>query len=345
MEGLFLRNDLYALGQETVKILDWNSAVLRVQKDLHRVELELDLASDSPVRLVSDVCRHTLKAGGKRIRPALVLLSARAAGYRGAVDRVARLGACLEIIHVATLLHDDVIDNAQVRRGRPSAASIFGNTGAILSGDVLLAKAMVMLAQDGDLAIIRNVSEAVVEMAQGEARELELRDVFDLSAEDHFAVLRMKTAAFVECACSVGAMVAEAPAESVEALASFGDHIGMAFQIVDDVLDFRGESKKTGKTPGTDLIEGCATLPLILLREKLTEEERHFIQNRFGSTWTDDEIEMVIGWMETRGAFSEALAIAEDHACRAREALRTLPPSDARSALEALIDFVLARRH
>lgn len=308
-----------------------------------RVESVLEEELDSRVETVREVGRLTFRAGGKRLRPALLAISARAA--EGAIDqdRCARLGACLEMIHMATLIHDDVIDGATTRRGRPTAAAVHGNASAILSGDVLLAKAMAILARDGDLEIIRTVSQAVVEMAEGEVRELETRGDFELGEADHLQILRMKTAAFVESCCHVGAIVVGAPERSRRALAQFGHHVGLAFQIVDDLIDYTGDPAVTGKPRATDFREGCATLPLIFLREGLVGDEAHFARRKFGNGVTDDEVGMICGWMEARGAFARARQVARGHANDAIEALSDLPDGEARSMLAALADHMLRR--
>ena len=191
----------------------------------------------------------TLRAGGKRLRPAFVSLAAAATGLPYDPSRARKLGAGLEMIHMATLIHDDVIDHAAMRRGKPTAAAEVGNTASILSGDVLLARAMSLLAEDGDLDLIRTVSAAVVDMAEGEVREVEVRGDFDLRSEDHFDILQRKTAALVEACCEGGAIIAGAPKPVTEALKAYGHHVGLAFQIADDLLDYRGDPAKTGQTP------------------------------------------------------------------------------------------------
>lgn len=315
-----------------------------VGADVALVERELTELVRSRVRIVDEVSRHTLDAGGKRLRPAFVLLAARAVGREVDEARARRLGACLELIHMATLIHDDVIDEAATRRGRQTAARIFGNTAGILSGDVLLARAMTVLADDGDLAIIRTVSRSVVEMAEGEAREVEVRGDFDLSEEHHLEVLRMKTASFVECCCRVGAMVGGGSEDEVEALAAYGHHLGMAFQIVDDLLDYRGEQRKTGKPMGTDFREGCATLPLIYVRDRLSAQEREAARKVFGTEICDEEVRALVAQMRRHGAFERAEAKAEEHIASALEALSRLADSDAKGLLEAATEYVLRRQ-
>ena len=298
---------------------------------------------NSDVALVKRVGGLTLQAGGKRLRPAFVALAAQATGLPFDPARTRKLGAGLEMIHMATLIHDDVIDHAATRRGKPTAAAEVGNTASILSGDVLLARAMALLAEDGDLDLIRTVSAAVVDMAEGEVREVEVRGDFNLSIEDHFDVLQRKTASFIEACCEGGALVAKASKPVCEALRLYGHHVGLAFQIVDDLLDYRGDREKTGKPIATDFREGQATLPLILLRPKLSAAEAQNVRTKFGGGVSDDELRMFADWMHTRGAFDEAEAMAHRHIEQALDALRALPPSPARDLLETVAEYVVRR--
>jgi octaprenyl-diphosphate synthase len=315
----------------------------QIAAEVRLVEAELYRQVDSQVDLVAQIGRHTLDAGGKRLRPAFVSLSAKATGLSYDPERAIRLGGCMEMIHMATLVHDDVIDHASTRRGRATAASVFGNTGAILTGDVLLSKAMSILAQDGDIEIIRRVSGAVVEMAEGEVRELELRGVFDLSEQDHFDVLRMKTASFIESCCEVGALVAGAPSVTRDALKAYGNHVGMAFQMVDDLLDYRGSQDRTGKPLATDFKEGCSTLPLICLHSKLSAHEADRAKDLFGNAATDADIQWIVGCMHERGTFAEVEHKACDQLDKAVSAISTLPDSDSKDLLSAVARFVFQR--
>ena len=315
----------------------------RIGREVALVEEELARRLTSGVALVDRVGGLTLNAGGKRLRPAFVALAAGATGLPFDPSRTRRLGAGLEMIHMATLIHDDVIDHAATRRGKPTAAAEVGNTASILSGDVLLARAMSLLAEDGDLDLIRTVSAAVVDMAEGEVREVEVRGRFDLSIEDHFDILRRKTASLVEACCEGGALVAHATSPMREALRSYGHHVGLAFQIVDDLLDYRGDPAKTGKPIATDFREGQATLPLILLRPKLSEAEAQNVRTKFGGGVSDDELRMFADWMETRGAFAEAERIAQDHVDAALRALESLPGTPDRDLLKTVAEYVVRR--
>ena len=309
--------------------------------DVHHLILE---ATESRSPMVERVVRHTLDAGGKRLRPAFVWLAARAVDPGVSADRLHRLGACMEMVHMATLIHDDVVDNSATRRGKPTAGIAFGNTASILTGDVLLAKAMQILADDGDPEIIRTVSRAVVEMAEGEVQELELRGDFDVEESIHMEVLHLKTAAFIRCCCEIGALAAGATRVQREALATYGAEVGLAFQIADDLLDYRGDNRRTGKPIATDFREGQATLPLIRLREKLSPGELATARRRFGGTVNEDEIRMICDWMETRGAFAASEAAAKDHIAGAKRALAELSESTPRTMLDAVADYVLRRQ-
>ena len=297
----------------------------------------------SRVETVQRSGEQTLLGGGKRLRPALALIAARATGLPLDPERTVHVGAALEMIHMATLVHDDVIDQAQTRRGRPTAAAVCGNTAAVLSGDVLLARAMGLLAKHSDIGVIQMVSAAVVEMAEGEVREIEVRGDIALTEDEHMRVLRMKTAAFIEVCCRVGARMAGADAATENALGEYGHNLGLAFQVVDDLLDFRGDQVKTGKPQATDFREGQATLPLIYLMPSLDEAEAAFAAERFGNGATEDDVRTLVGWMSERGAFDAASDRAEQFVAHAIKALGTLPGSPDRTLLETVARFIVAR--
>ncbi|HSI73135.1 MAG TPA: polyprenyl synthetase family protein [Fimbriimonas sp.] len=314
-----------------------------ISEEVGHVEEELHRQVGSRVETVRGVGRLTLRAGGKRLRPAFVTLAARATALPFDLSRTRRLGAGLEMIHMATLIHDDVIDHSTTRRGKPTAAAEFGNTAAILSGDVLLARAMRLLSEDGDLEVIQTVSQSVIEVAEGEVRELEVRGQFDLHEEDHLEILRLKTASFIQCCCEVGAILTKATPEVRNALSTYGHHVGMAFQIVDDLLDYRGDKATTGKPVATDFREAQATLPLIYLRPTLTSQESEMARMKFGNGVTDDEIRMMVQWMDCRGAFARAEALARNHLESALGQLEFLPQGSPRDLLAAVAEYVVCR--
>lgn len=316
----------------------------RVSEEVAEIESEIWRNTDSVVPLVREVGKQTLNAGGKRLRPAFVILSGKTIQPEADEARLRRMGACMEIIHMATLIHDDVLDGAPTRRGKPTAQQQFGNEAAIMAGDVFLAKAMVLLAKDADVDVFRTVSAAVEEIAEGEVFELEARGDFDLGIDHHLEILRMKTASFIRCCCELGGIIAGASKSQLAALSAYGHHTGMAFQIADDLLDYRGDKAKTGKPIATDFREGQATLPLMFLRNKLSEAEAQIARKRFGGNVSEDEVRMLCDWMATRGAFAECEALAADHIAKAQAALLQLPDSLSRDMLSAVADYVLARQ-
>src|SRR5579871_1896917 len=246
-----------------------------VQPDLMAVEALLEREITSEVRQVYALCGHVLSAGGKRLRPAMVALSARAVNPDPDPERLTRIAASVELVHMATLVHDDVVDNTATRRGKPTANAVFGNGVAVLTGDFLLARAMRILAIDGDLRVIRTVSEITIEMSEGEVMELLATGDAKIAPDRYFEILRKKTAVFVEGCCRCGAILAGSDAGQEAALAEYGYRLGMAFQIADDLLDYTGDPLITGKPRGSDLKDGRATLPLLLALDDATPSHRH----------------------------------------------------------------------
>lgn len=294
---------------------------------------------------VERVASDLVMAGGKRLRPMLVVLAARACGREELDVRVYQAAAAAELIHMATLIHDDVVDEAATRRGLPTAFSLFGRSAAVLSGDVLLAKAMQLLAQAGSIEVIRVISRAVVAMAEGEVREVETRGNFDLTRSEHFDILRLKTAEFMAACCEAGGILSDANLAQRQALARYGLHVGLAFQIVDDILDYAGDPDVTGKPRCTDLVEGCATLPFILMRERASQHHRDQMATLFGNPSGDAKaIANLAKQMRSQGVLDEAERAARDHIAQAVAAVRSLPESDARGFLEEVTELVLARK-
>lgn len=312
-------------------------------QDVVRAEAVLNEALGSDSDLVQSIGKHVSDAGGKRIRPLFVSLGARATGLSYDPERVAALGACMEMIHMATLIHDDVIDGADTRRGRRTACDVYGNTAGILTGDVLLARAMELLAVDGDLAIIRMVSKAVVEMATGEVMEVEARGVFDLDRDQYLEILRRKTATFLAACCKAGAMAAGGTDEVCESVEKYGEAAGMGFQIADDLLDFRGLAATTGKPQATDFREGCATMPLIHLRDRLTAEESAYVKSKFGNGVGDADLDTISTWMADRKSFELTERDAAVYIDQAKGALEGVPNAPIAELLARVADLMVAR--
>jgi len=324
-----------------------------VQDELEMVERYLEQQVDTPVRQLSELGDHLLRAGGKRLRPALVILGAHTAdpeqyaairhNGHGTRDRLIKIAACMELIHMATLIHDDVIDKTATRRGKPTVNALFGNLATVLSGDYLLAKAMRHLAFDGDLPIIRKVATITGEMSEGEVEAVFLRNQIDLSEERYYEVIRKKTAVFLSGCCSIGSLVANAPDEIVRTLETFGLHIGMAFQIVDDLLDYTGDPKLTGKQTGTDFRDGCATLPLLHLYAQADENMRSNLQAEFGIPISEEKLQVYVRAMHEAGSLHYTRKMATLHLQKAIQILQVLPASDARHALQEIAHFIVIR--
>jgi octaprenyl-diphosphate synthase len=315
-----------------------------VRPDLEAVEARMNDDLGSDVRTVYALTRHILNAGGKRLRPAMLALSARAIQPDLGPERIATVGAAVEFVHMATLVHDDVVDNTAMRRGKPTANAVFGNGVAVLSGDYILARAMRLLSIDGDIRIIRTVSEITVDMSEGEVMEISATGKPDLSLSDYLEILRKKTAVFVEGCCRCGAMLAGAEERLEQALGEYGYCLGMAFQLADDLLDYTGDPCVTGKPRGSDLRDGRATLPFLLGLETAAPREKKRLLTAFGNAkLEDDDMLEVCSILAAHGAFDRTRAAARDHVEKADDALALLPPSTARECFTALTDFVVQR--
>ena len=315
-----------------------------VRPDLDAVETRMQTDLGSDVRTVYALTHHIMNAGGKRLRPAMVALSARAVRPDVDATRIATVGAAVEFVHMATLVHDDVVDNTATRRGKQTANAIYGNGVAVLSGDYILARSMRLLAIDGDLRIIRTVSEITIEMSEGEVMEIGATGRNDLPLADYFEILRKKTAVFVEGCCRCGAILAHADGVVEEALADYGYRLGMAFQIADDLLDYTGDPIITGKPRGSDLKDGRATLPLLLALADASASQRKRLLAAFGDAHLpDSEVLAVCDILTAYDAFDRTRLLARNHVDKAETALAALPPSTARDCFAALTDYVVQR--
>lgn len=315
-----------------------------VQPDLERVEHRLFEEISSEVRTIQDLSDHVLRAGGKRLRPAMVALSARSICDEPDPERVEMVGAAVELVHMATLVHDDVIDNTTTRRGKPTANAVWSNGVAVLSGDFLLARSMRLLTDDGDISIIRAVSEITVEMSEGEVLEVLATGNPNISEHDYFEILRKKTAVFVQGCCRVGAMISSAAPAHQSALEEYGYRLGMAFQVADDLLDYTGDPSATGKAIGSDLRDGRATLPFLHAVERADSVQRTALLRYFGNTAaTERDIADAVSILDELGALDSARNAALHHVELAAAALEQLPESYARTCFAALTDFVVQR--
>lgn len=318
--------------------------LLPVERELQAIEAALRMEVSSAVSTLSEASAHVLLGGGKRIRPALVALSARACNGPYDLSRVVRVAAGVELIHMATLMHDDVVDGAELRRGRAAANALWGDHVAVLAGDFMLAKAFSLIACVADTKIMEVLSSATVAMAEGEARQIEsLGDADDLT-EGYLSIVRDKTASFMSASCRIGAILASSSPFQENALADYGLHLGMAFQITDDLLDLTGDSALTGKPVGSDIREGKLTLPVIIAMEKASPTNRARISDILrGADVTADDIEFVGAVAEETGAIRETREVAESYVRKALGSLAMFADSDVLRALTALAHHVKTR--
>lgn len=323
-----------------------SSLLACVEDDLARVEERLAEETRSDIGAVRDISGHTLLSGGKRLRPALALLSARVVGRQFPADRAIPAAAAAEMIHMATLMHDDVVDEAPERRGRPTASSLFGNGITVLTGDFLLAKSISLIAHNDDnLQIVRVFADVTVAMAEGEVLQAAVAHNLDIRMETYEEVIERKTARFLAGCCETGGMLGGADAAEAASLRAYGHHLGMAFQIADDLLDLLGDPRKTGKPRGLDLRDGRVTLPLIYTLQAADPETRGTLYAILSQTEeiTDADIAVVTEIITRYGGFEAARQNAEARTERAIAALAPFPPGCHREAMERLARFVTAR--
>ncbi len=296
----------------------------------------------SQVPLIPELARHLIAAGGKRIRPMLTLLAARMCGYRG--RRHIGLATAVEFIHTATLLHDDVVDESGLRRGNPTANSVWGNKAPVLVGDFLFSRAFQLMVADGSLQVLRILSEASAVIAEGEVAQLVTSNDTGIDEEDYLRVIRAKTATLFKAACRIGAVVAERSEEEERALADYGEALGIAFQLVDDALDYGAEQAVLGKDVGDDFRDGKITLPILIAFARGTEAERGFWRRTLEELdQRPGDLERALDILRRRGALRETVDRAARYGETARRRLDIFPASPARDALADLVDFCVAR--
>ena len=313
-----------------------------VGPELRAIEEEIARALDSPVALIQEMGGYIAGAGGKRLRPILLLLAARVAGYRG--PRSMRLGCAVELLHTATLIHDDVVDQASLRRGRPSANAQWGNDASILVGDHLYSKSFSILVRDNDRSIMETLARATVSMTEAEVFQLELKRNGRATEADYLRIITQKTASFISACCRIGALLGQADAERVEALTRYGLDVGVAFQISDDSLDFVADQARLGKAVGADLREGKRTLPLIATLERASPEDRERIQSFLACReLSDGEVEEIRRLVVKHDGIEYALSRARSYAQSAKDDLAPFPPSEERETLSLIADYVVDR--
>ena len=308
--------------------------------DMQAVDAVIRKRLYSDVVLVRQVAEHIINAGGKRLRPALILLSAGALGYSGSQHH--ELAAIIEFIHTATLLHDDVVDASDLRRGRETANALFGNAASVLVGDFLHSRSFQMMVEVGDLRIMRVLSDATNIIAEGEVLQLMNCHDADVDEERYLQVIRYKTAKLFEAASQLGAIIGGADPATERSLADYGMHLGTAFQLIDDVLDYSGAEAETGKHLGDDLAEGKPTLPLIYVMQNGTSDQAACVRKAIESGGRED-FPAVLAAIRATGALEHTQKQARAEAERAAGALESLPASTYKDSLLELSAFAVAR--
>ena len=311
-----------------------------IQEDLVKVEDRLRSVCEVDFPWLSKLLEHSLKSGGKRIRPALVLLSGKFYNYD--LSYLLPVATAIEILHTATLVHDDAIDNSLVRRGRPTINKVWGEDKAILLGDYLLAKSEELVADTQNLRVIRLLAQTVMTISSGELNQAFSAFNLEQTRQQYLQRISGKTACLLSLATESGAILSQAPEKSVEALKGYGYNLGIAFQIVDDILDFIGTEEEMGKPIGSDLAQGTLTLPAILLLERYPEDNP--VRRLFQNEDRQRNIELAMELVRNSSITQECYAVASDYCARACHNLSLLPDNASRRSLIKLADYVVKRR-
>jgi octaprenyl-diphosphate synthase len=315
----------------------------RVGQDLNDIEAALRSSLTPHLELVAQTAGHLLFSGGKRIRPLLNMLCARLCGYTD--EFIKRFSTIVEFLHAATLLHDDVVDGASMRRGKPAAHLIYGAPVTVLVGDFLLARALSIAAETKNPKIIGVIAEITESMCQGEIVQLIRKGDVSLTESQYMDVIRRKTGFLIQGACQTGAIIAGAPLADEQRLADFGFHIGIVFQITDDLLDYTSDTKALGKTIGADLKEGKLTLPVIYSLSKANPEDRQWMTQLIQQmNFSDDEFTRLVHLLHQYGGIQYCQKIASSHVNQAREIINSFEPSETRDTLILLADYTLNRQ-
>lgn len=298
---------------------------------------------DSDVPFIHRAGEYLSNGGGKRVRPALLLLSARLLGHDG--EEEVTYGAVVELIHTATLIHDDIIDHASLRRGQPTLNNLWGNNLTVLLGDWIYTKAMQMALGHGQIEVIQRLCDATLRMTEGELLAFQRLGAIDLTVDEYFEIIDRKTAHLFAAACLIPSLIPPQRPEAGQVLARFGRALGICFQLVDDLLDFTARESELGKPVLSDLKEGKLTLPLILLLPRVSAAERRRIEMVLEDrSFTRVSSQEILDLVHAQGTLEEVTEMAEGYAAEAKKELAVFPPSDAREALEFAPDFVLHRR-
>jgi octaprenyl-diphosphate synthase len=319
-----------------------DALVQMTKADMERVNATILSRTGSEVAMIPEVANHLISSGGKRLRPMLTIAAAQLCGYQG--EGHLKLAASVEFMHTATLLHDDVVDDSDMRRGKPAARMLWGNEASVLVGDFLLGQAFKMMVEVGSLPCLDVLSTAAAVIAEGEVMQLATAKKLSTSEDEYLAVIRAKTAALFAAACEVGPLVAGRGQEQIAACRSYGTNLGIVFQLMDDVLDYGGATAKLGKNVGDDFREGKITLPVILAYRRGDETERAFWRAAIeGGDSSDEGLERAIGSLRKHHALEDTVDRARLYGAMARDALDIFPASPLKTAMTDVVDFCIAR--
>jgi len=314
-----------------------------IEQDLTKLEASINKLVTTRVGFIKEIVNHIIKSGGKRVRPILVILSARLCGYKG--DKHIPYAAIVEFIHTATLLHDDVVDNAQTRRGASTANTIWGNEASVLVGDFLYAKSMELLADEGNSEIFGVMASTTKSLSEGEILELTKTSDIETSEEDYFEIIGNKTAVLFSVACETGAILGKINDHKKSSLKNFGYNLGMAFQLQDDILDYTSYDNVLGKRVGTDIKEGKVTLPLIHAISSANDKEKFSIQKVLGKSHvTDRDFERIRKIILEYDGIEYTIDKTRKYTDAAKECLDVFGTSPYKEALLTLTDYMLSRK-
>ena len=324
------------------KHVNQNTIVQTIAADMDAVNTVIRQKLHSDVILINQIAEYIISAGGKRIRPVLILLVAKAHAYRGTAHH--ELAAVVEFIHTATLLHDDVVDESSMRRGRQTANALFGNAASVLVGDFLHSRSFQLMVSLNNMRVMQILSDATNVIAEGEVLQLLNMHDPDVTQESYLTVIRSKTAKLFEASAQLGALIAGASEADIEAAAEYGRSLGTAFQLIDDVLDYAGDAAEIGKNVGDDLREGKPTLPLIYLMENGTPEQRELVRSCI-EQGDEQHFDAILAAVTSSGALDYTRTQAEIAARRAADAIAGWPDSVYKQSMLQLCSFAVARNH
>lgn len=324
--------------------MDLKDICIPIKREVNELDRVMQSNLHSPIPFVEDVVHYVTDNGGKRLRPVLTILAAKLSGYEG--EAAISLGVAIEFMHTATLLHDDVIDRAMLRRGRPSINKKWGNHISVLVGDFFYCRAMDMLVKHGDLRVLRVITDAITTTTEGEIFEITKSNNLTTTEDDYLQIIHGKTAALIGAACHCGGILGRLSENYEQALKNFGVNLGIAFQLIDDVLDYTSDEVTFGKTQGIDLREGKLTLPLILVLKRATEEEKGIIKNALVA----DEIEeslfgQVAKIIHKYDGIRETNKLAQSYVQKAKDSLSPFKPTLEKETLMAITDYVVLRHN